>query len=38
MNWIHLAQDKKQVSGSCEKDNDLSGSVKCEEFLNQLRE
>ena len=38
MNWIHLAQDKKQVSGCCEKDNDLSGSVECEELLKQVRD
>jgi hypothetical protein len=26
------------VASSCEKDNEPSGSTKCEEFLNQLRD
>ena len=28
---------KGQVAGSCECGNEPSGSVKCEEFLDQLR-
>jgi hypothetical protein len=33
MGWIHLAQDKGQVEGTCECGNEPSGSIKCGEFL-----
>jgi hypothetical protein len=33
MDWIHLAQDKKPVEGSCEHSSNASGSVKCWEIL-----
>jgi hypothetical protein len=33
MNWIELAQDR-DVAGTCECGNDLSGSIKCGEFLD----
>jgi hypothetical protein len=33
MDWIDLAQDR----GWCECGNEPSGSVKCGEFLNELR-
>jgi hypothetical protein len=36
VDWIHLAQDKVQVAGSCEHGNEPSGSIKCGEFLEQL--
>jgi hypothetical protein len=34
--WIHLAQ-VGDVVGSCENGNELSASIKCGEFLDQLR-
>jgi hypothetical protein len=33
MDWIDLAQDI-QMAGSCECGNELSGSIKCGEFLD----
>jgi hypothetical protein len=36
MDWIHLAQDRDMAS-SCEHNNEPSGSVKCWEFLEWLR-
>jgi hypothetical protein len=33
MDWIGLAQDR-QVAGTCECGNELSGSIKCREFLD----
>jgi len=36
MDWINLAQ-QGQVTGSFECSNELSGSIKCKEFLDQLR-
>jgi hypothetical protein len=33
MDWIGLAQDR-QVAGNCECGNELSGSIKCGEFLD----
>jgi hypothetical protein len=33
IDWIDLAQ-KGQVAGTCECDNEFSGSVKCGEFLD----
>jgi hypothetical protein len=32
--WIELAQDRGQVAGTCESGNELSGSIKCGEFLD----
>jgi hypothetical protein len=34
MTWIELARDKGQVVGTCECGNELSGSIKCGEFLD----
>jgi len=35
VNWIHLALDSDQsVAGSCEHDNEHSGSIKGGEFHN----
>ena len=34
MDWIVLAQDKRQVADACECGNEPSGSVKCWEFLD----
>jgi hypothetical protein len=33
MGWIDLAQDRNQWRGSCEHDNELSGSIKFCEVL-----
>jgi hypothetical protein len=35
MDWIELPQG--QVAGSCEYGNEPSGSIKCGEFLDELR-
>jgi hypothetical protein len=32
--WIHLAQDTNLVVGSCEHGNELSVSIKVEEFID----
>jgi hypothetical protein len=29
VNWTHLAQDGRQMEGSCEHGNEPSGSIKC---------
>ena len=34
VDWIGLAQDKRQVAYACEYGNEPSGSVKCGEFLD----
>ena len=34
MDRIELAQDKDKVAGTCECGNELSGSIKCGEFLD----
>ena len=34
MDWIELTQDRDQVAGCCEFDNERSGSIKCGEFLD----
>jgi len=34
MDWIDLAQDRGQVEGTCKRDNEPSGSIKCVEFLD----
>jgi hypothetical protein len=34
MDWIDLAQDKRQMAGCCECGNEPSGSIKCGEFLD----
>jgi hypothetical protein len=36
MDWIDLAQDR-QVADSCERGNEPSGSTKCGEFLEWLK-
>jgi hypothetical protein len=37
MDWIDLAQDMDQRRGSCEHGNETSGSIKCWEVLEWLR-
>ena len=32
--WIDLVQDRDRWGGSCECCNELSGSIKCAEFLD----
>jgi len=34
MDWIELAQDRDSWRAPCECGNELSGSIKCEEFLD----
>ena len=34
MDWIELAQDKGQVAGTCKRDNEHSGCIKCRELLD----
>jgi hypothetical protein len=34
VDWIHLAQDRGPVVGSCEHGNELSGPIKSVEFLD----
>jgi len=34
VDWIGLAQDRRQVADACECGNEPSGSVKCGEFLD----
>ena len=34
MDWIGLAQEKRQVADACECGNEPSSSVKCGEFLD----
>jgi hypothetical protein len=34
MDWIELAQDRKQVVGTCECGSEPLGSMKCGEFLD----
>jgi len=35
VDWLHLAEDR---AGSCEHDNELSGSIKGGEFLDQIND
>ena len=37
MDWIELAQDRGKETGACECGNEPTGSIKCGEFLDQLR-
>jgi phenylalanine-4-hydroxylase len=37
MNWIELAQDKDRWRALCECGNELSGTIKCGEFLDYLK-
>ena len=37
MDWVELAQDRDKWRGLCECGNEPSGSIKCGEFLDQLR-
>ena len=32
--WMELAQDRDSWAGACEYGNELSGSIKCGEFLD----
>ena len=34
MDWIELAHDRERIAGTCECDNEDSGSIKCGEFLD----
>ena len=34
MDWIELAQDRDSLAGNCECGNELSGTIKCGEFLD----
>ena len=34
INWIDLVQDTERWRGSCECGNELSGAIKCGEFLD----
>jgi hypothetical protein len=34
MEWIELAQDRDRLGDTCECGNELSGSIKCREFLD----
>jgi len=34
IDWIELAQGDRQAAGTCECGNELSGSIKCGEFLD----
>jgi hypothetical protein len=34
VDWIHWAQDRDRWQGSYEHSNELSGSIKCGEFLD----
>ena len=34
VDWMELSQDREQVVGACEYVNELSGSIKCGEFLD----
>ena len=37
MDWIDLAEGQGQVAGTCDSGNEPSGSIKCREYLDQLR-
>jgi hypothetical protein len=37
MNWIELAHGYRQVAGTCECDNKLSGSIKCWIFSTRCK-
>jgi hypothetical protein len=37
MDWMELAQERGQAVGTCECGNEPSGSIKCENFLDQLQ-
>jgi len=38
MDWIHLAQDRGPMVGSCEHGNEPSDFMKGREFLNQVND
>jgi hypothetical protein len=38
VDWIHLAQDRGPVAGSCEHGNEPSVSIKGGEFLDWLND
>jgi len=35
-NWIHMAQDRGQIAGSCEHSNEPAGYLKGGEFFDYL--
>ena len=37
MDWIELAPEKGQVAGTCDCGKEPSGSIKCGEFIDQMR-
>jgi hypothetical protein len=37
MDWIRAGSGQRQVTGTCECVNELSGSIKCGEFLDWLQ-
>jgi len=37
VDWIDVAQDRSRVAGSCEQGKELSVSIKCRKFLDQLK-
>jgi hypothetical protein len=37
INWIHVAKGRDQQTGCCEHGNELWISIKCDEFLDQMR-
>jgi hypothetical protein len=37
VNWIDLDQGTGRLAGSCERGNETSGSIKCEEFFELLK-
>jgi hypothetical protein len=37
VDWIYLVQDREKVTGFCECGNEPSGSIKCGEFLEKVR-
>jgi hypothetical protein len=37
MDWINVAQDREKWTGCCEHDNEIPRSIKCEGFLDYLR-
>jgi len=36
VDWIQLVQGQDPVASSCEDDDEILGSVKCGEFLDQV--
>jgi hypothetical protein len=38
MGWIEVARDTNRVAGACKCGDEPSGSIKCGEFLDWLRD